>query len=59
VTGRRRLTREELDSFGYTGAEVRQVAREHRVLVSRDALHHEVVRALTAAGIKLPPKQAA
>jgi hypothetical protein len=59
VTGMRRLTKEELDFFSYTGAELRQLAREHRVLVPRDALHHEVVRALTAAGVKLPPKQAA
>ena len=36
--------------------ELRQLAREHRVLVPRDALHHEVVRALTAAGVDLPPK---
>jgi hypothetical protein len=54
----RRLTKEELDSFSYSVAEVRQLAREHHVLVPRDALHHEVVRALTAAGVKLPPKQA-
>jgi hypothetical protein len=59
LTGMRRLTQEELDSFGYTVAELRHIAREHRVLVPRDALHHELVRALTAAGVELPPKQAA
>jgi hypothetical protein len=59
VTGIRRLTREQLDSFAYTVAELRQIAREHHVLVPRGALHHELVRALTAAGVKLPPKQAA
>ena len=59
MTGMRRLTKEQLDSFSYTVVELRQLAREHRVLVPRDALHHEVVRALTAAGVKLPPKQAA
>lgn len=56
MTALRRLTKEELDSFSYTSAELRQLAREHRVLVPRDALHHEVVRALTAAGVDLPPK---
>jgi hypothetical protein len=59
VTGMRRLTREQLDSFSYTRAELRQLARQRGVLVPRDALHHEIVRALTAAGVKLPPKQAA
>ena len=55
----RRLTQEQLDSFSYTVAELRQIARERGVLVPRGALHHELVRALTAAGVKLPPKQAA
>jgi hypothetical protein len=59
VTDIRRLTQAEMDSFGYSMAELRQLAREHRVLIPRDALHHEVVRALTAAGVNLPPKQAA
>jgi len=59
VTEIRRLTEEQVDSFGYTRTELRQLARARRVLVPRDALHHELVRALTAAGIKLPPKQAA
>jgi hypothetical protein len=59
MTGMRRLTREQLDSFSYTRAELRQLARTRGVLVPRDALHHEIVRALTAAGVKLPPKQAA
>jgi hypothetical protein len=59
VTGMRRLTSEELDSLSYSRAELRQLAREHRVLIPRDALHHEVVRALAAAGVKLPPKRAA
>ena len=57
--GMRRLTKEQLDAFSYTMAELRRLAREHGVLVPRAALHHEVVRALTAAGVKLPPKQAA
>ena len=59
MTGMRRLTREQLDSFDFTRAELRQLARTRGVLVPRDALHHEIVRALTAAGVKLPPKQAA
>jgi hypothetical protein len=58
VTAIRRLTREEVDSFSYSRAELRQIAREHGVLVPRGALHHEVVRMLTAAGVKLPSKQA-
>jgi hypothetical protein len=56
MTGMRRLTQEQLDSFSYTSAELRRLAREHGVLVPRDALHHEVVRALTAAGVDLPSK---
>jgi hypothetical protein len=56
VTRMRRLTKEQLDAFSYTSAELRQIAREHGVLVPRDALHHEVVRALTAAGVGLPAK---
>jgi hypothetical protein len=59
VTEIRRLTKEQVASFGYSMAELRQRARDHGVLVPRDALHHEIVRALTAAGVKLPPKQAA
>jgi hypothetical protein len=43
-------------SFGYSMGELRQLAREHGVFIRRDALHHEVVRALTAAGVGLPPK---
>jgi hypothetical protein len=43
-------------SFGYSMAELRQLAREHGVLVPRDALHHQAVRALTAAGVDLPAK---
>ena len=56
MTEIRRLTKEQMASFGYTVAELRQLAREHGVSVPRDALHHEVVRALTAAGVKLPPQ---
>ncbi len=56
MTGIRRLTKEQLDSFSYTSAELRQVARQHGVFIPRDALHHEAVRALTAAGVGLPPK---
>ena len=56
VTEIRRLTQAQTASFGYSMGELRQLAREHGVLVPRDALHHEVVRALTAAGVGLPPK---
>jgi hypothetical protein len=56
MTGIRRLTKEQLDSFNYTSAELRQLAREHSVLIPRDALHHEVVSALTAAGVGLPAR---
>jgi hypothetical protein len=59
VTEIRRLSEEQMASFGYSMSELRQIAREHGVLVPRDALHHEVVRSLAAAGVKLPPKQAA
>ena len=58
MTGMRRLTKEELDSFSYSMAELRQLAREHGVSVPHDALHHEIVRALTAAGVDLSPKAA-
>jgi hypothetical protein len=57
VTGLRRLTKEELDSFSYTVAELRQLAREHSVLIPRGTLHHEVVAKLAAAGVELPPKR--
>ncbi len=56
MTGIRRLTKEELESLGYSRNELRQLGREHGVLVSRDALHHGIVR-FAAAGVKLPPKQ--
>ncbi len=59
MTEIRRLSEEQMASFGYTMSELRQLAREHGILVPRDALHHEVVRSLTAAGVKLPPKRAA
>jgi hypothetical protein len=59
VTGMRRLTQEEVDSFSYTMGELRYLAREHGVLLPRGALHHEIVRALAAAGVRLPLKQAA
>jgi hypothetical protein len=58
VTEIRRLTDEQVASFSYTRAELRLLARKHRVLVPRDALHHEIARALAAAGVKLLPKQA-
>lgn len=58
MTSIRRLTREELDSLCYTRGELRGLAREHGVLLPRGALHHEMVRALAAAGVRLPPKQA-
>ena len=53
-----RLTQAQLDSFGYSVAELRRLARENGVLVPRDALHHELVRALTAAHVGLPPRLA-
>ena len=59
MTEIRRLTEDQVASFGYTRGELRQLAREHRVLVPRGALHHEIARALAAAGVRLPPKQAA
>ena len=52
----RRLTQVQMASFGYSMGELRQLAREHGVFIPRDALHHEAVRALTAAGVGLPPK---
>jgi hypothetical protein len=58
VTEIRRLTKEQMASFGYSMAELRQLARDRGVPVPRDALHHVVVRTL-AAGVRLPPKQAA
>jgi hypothetical protein len=56
VTEIRRLTQVQMASFCYSMGELRQLARGHGVLVPRDALHHEVVRALTAAGVDLPAK---
>lgn len=56
MTSIRRLTREQMASFGYSVAELRQLAREHGVLIPRGMLHHEMVVRLTAAGIELPPK---
>jgi hypothetical protein len=53
----RRLTQEQMDSFSYTVTELRQLAREHGVLIPRGSLHHEVVAMLTAAGVQLPPKR--
>jgi hypothetical protein len=52
----RRLTPVQVASFSFSVAELRQFAREHGVFIPRDALHHEAVRALTAAGVGLPPK---
>jgi hypothetical protein len=59
VTSIRSLTKEELDSFTYTMGELRYLAREHGVLLPRGVLHHEIVRALAAAGVGLPFRQAA
>jgi hypothetical protein len=59
VTEIRRLTEAQVASFGYSMAELRQLARVHGVVVPRNALHHEVVRLLTVAGVELPPKRAA
>ena len=53
----RPLTAEELAALTYTVAELRQLAREHQVRVPRGALHHELARALTAAGVPLPRKR--
>jgi hypothetical protein len=52
-----RLTQEQMASLGYTVAELRQLAREHGVLIPRGTLHHEVVAKLIAAGVELPPKR--
>ncbi len=57
MTSIRRLTQEQVASLGYTVAELRQLAREHGVLIPRGTLHHEVVAKLTAAGVELPPKR--
>jgi hypothetical protein len=59
MTDIRPLTQAQMDSFGYSRAELRQLGRDRGVLIPRDALHHEMVSALTAAGIELPPKQTA
>jgi hypothetical protein len=56
VTEVRKFTKEEQASFGYTVAELRQLAREHQVRVPSRALHHELVAALKAAGVELPAK---
>jgi hypothetical protein len=56
MTDMRRFTKEELTSFSYTVAELRQLAREHRVSVPSRALHHKLVTALTTAGVDLPRK---
>lgn len=52
-----RLTEKQMASFGYSTAELRQLAREHGVLIPRGALHHEVVAKLAAAGVELPRKR--
>jgi hypothetical protein len=57
MTSIRRLTQEQMASLGYTVAELRQLAREHDVLIPRGTLHHEVVARLTAAGVGLPPQR--
>lgn len=57
MTGMRQLTAEDLAAFNYTRAELLALARQHHVPIARHALHHEVARALTAAGISLPPKR--
>lgn len=51
-----KFTAEERASFGYTVTEFRQLARDHQVRVPSRALHHELVAALTAAGVDLPVK---
>lgn len=52
----RPLTAEELAALAYTRAELRQLAIEHGIRVPPGALHHEIARALTAAGVHLPGK---
>jgi hypothetical protein len=42
--GLRRLTKEQLDAFSYTMTELRQLAREHGVLVPRAALVNVINR---------------
>ena len=54
MTDIQRLTPEELAALAYTRAELRALAAEHRVRVPRAALHHEIARALRAAGVTLP-----
>ena len=56
MTSIQRLTQEQVASLAYTVAELRQLAREHGVLIPRGTLHHEVVAKLTAAGVELPAK---
>ena len=53
----RRFTKEEQASFGYTVAELRQLAREHGIRGQSRALHRELVAVLKGAGIDLPRKQ--
>jgi hypothetical protein len=57
MTGMPQFTQEQMASLGYTVAELRQIAREHGVLIPRGTLHHEVVAKLTAADVELPPKR--
>ena len=57
MTGMHRFAKEELDSFSYTAAELRQLARELGIPVPKSAMHHELVRELAAAGVGLPPKR--
>jgi hypothetical protein len=56
MTEIRKFTLKERISFGYTVAELRQIAREHGVHVTSRARHDELVAALDAAGIDLPMK---
>lgn len=56
MTEIRKFTKEERASFGFTVAELRQLAREHQVRMPSRVLHHELVAALKAAGVDLPAK---
>ncbi len=56
MTEMRRFTKKEQASFGYTVAELRQLAREHGIRGQSRALQHELVAVLTGAGIDLPRK---
>jgi hypothetical protein len=57
MTGMPQFTQEQIASLAYTVTELRQLAREHGISVPKSAMHHELVRVITAAGVGLPPKR--